>query len=125
MTAEDITLLSVANGPRGRDEMGRFLTGHGVRSPGRPRRVAEAEIHAALDAAMPPAEVIERVAQAVRAREPWAIQLWLAYRWGRPVERVDADVYGVGVGLLGLLQDVHASLPQAEDVPALPPAPSE
>lgn len=54
---------------------------------GRKPRATESEIEAALEKAMPSADVLSKLADAVARREGWAIQLYLAYKWGRPVEK--------------------------------------
>ena len=61
-----------------------------VRRGGRPGR-RQAAIRAALEAGMPTAEVIAALRDAVRDGSNWAITLWLAYAWGRPVPGSDDD----------------------------------
>lgn len=46
-------------------------------------------IRSALEAGMPTTEVIAALRDAVREGSHWAIALWLAYAWGRPVPRGD------------------------------------
>jgi hypothetical protein len=55
-----------------------------VRRGGRPGR-SQSAIRSALEAGMPTAEVIAALRDAVRDGSHWAITLWLAYAWGRPV----------------------------------------
>ncbi len=78
----------------GRDENGQFAKGNkasvGNHGGGRKRREEEDAIKAALDAALPTADVVKKLASAVKRGQAWAIQLWLAYRWGKPLERVEA-----------------------------------
>lgn len=57
------------------------------KSSGRKPRAQEDEIKRALEKAMPSAEVLEKLGDAIRKREGWAIQLYLAYHWGKPVEK--------------------------------------
>lgn len=54
---------------------------------GRRRRAEEDEIKAALDVAMSVKDVVDRLKASVQKDMDWAIALWLAYRWGRPIER--------------------------------------
>lgn len=54
---------------------------------GRKRAEDEENIRAALSAVLPIDTVLQAFAKAVKHRESWAVTLWLAYLWGRPVER--------------------------------------
>lgn len=72
----------------GRDANGRYVAGH-AGNGGRKRRTEEEEIKRALDAALPLDKVLEKLAGAVKRQEGWAITLWLAYHWGKPIERVE------------------------------------
>jgi len=76
-----------------RDEKGKFVKGH-EKIGGRKSRTAESEIIAALDNAIPLAHVLEKLAQAIRDREDWAIKLYLAYAWHLPTQPVQNDVSG-------------------------------
>lgn len=49
-------------------------------------------IKRALRARLPDAEVINSLACAVQSQEKWAIELWLGYIFGRPVERSRLDI---------------------------------
>ena len=42
-----------------------------------------------LDKAMPLTDVVARLAECAARKQPWAITLWLAYRWGKPIERIE------------------------------------
>ena len=54
---------------------------------GRKPRVAEEQIRAALEKAAPEQDVLKKLAAAIEQGEAWAITLYLAYMWGKPVER--------------------------------------
>ncbi len=77
---------------------------------GRKSRAEEEEIKAALNAEMPISEVVKRLAQCVLRRQSWAIQLWLAYMWGRPKERVDADITSRTETLSAVLVSIQNAL---------------
>lgn len=75
-----------------RDETGRLKPGSVLNPNGRKPRVADdATIHDALERAVPLATVLAKLAEGVRKRESWAIKLYLAYRWGNPVDNIDAN----------------------------------
>ena len=76
-----------------RDEKGRFGKNNGG-GPGRPRKTEEREIIAALDKAIPIAEVLGKLAAAVKNGEDWAIKLYLAYAWHLPTQPVQNDISG-------------------------------
>ena len=57
------------------------------KNPGRKRKEEEDVIKAALDAACPRKEVLDALALKAKAGEGWAVALYLAYDWGKPVER--------------------------------------
>ena len=69
-----------------RDEKGRFGKGNGG-GPGRPRKAAEQEIKTALRNALSDEKVIGKLADKVMLGEDWAITLWMAYLYGKPVQR--------------------------------------
>ena len=70
-----------------RDEKGKFVKGHGAIGGGRKPRAAEQEIKTALRNAMPDADVVDMLASKVRDGEDWAITLWMAYLYGKPVQK--------------------------------------
>ncbi len=72
-----------------RDEQGRFPKGVSGNPSGRPRKAEQDEINSLLDKALPLAKVVPLLAECVKRKQPWAITLWLAYRWGKPIERVE------------------------------------
>lgn len=76
-----------------RDEKGKFVKGHKGLG-GRPTHKQESEIVAALDKAIPLGDVLEKLAQAVRMGEDWAIKLYLAYTWHLPTQPVQNDISG-------------------------------
>ena len=87
-----------------RDKSGRFTAGHSAyRSGGRKRRTQEEEIKTALAQAKPRPDVLKKLGEAIERRESWAISLYLAYDWGRPVER--HEVSGAGGDPLAILID--------------------
>jgi hypothetical protein len=67
-----------------------------VKNPGRKTRTEEEEIKAALRNAVPEADVLASLAAACKRKESWAVTLYLAYLWGKPVERVDLAGEGGG-----------------------------
>ena len=71
------------------DEARRMASLVKTHNGGRKRKAEEDEIRKALDDALPMSDVLARLKECVRSRQPWAITLWLAYRWGRPVERAE------------------------------------
>ncbi len=74
---------------------GRFLKGHGVRSPGRPRRETEAEYIGLIIAECTPAKwrkIIERAIEDATNGDHKA-RTWLSnYICGRPAERLEIDM---------------------------------
>lgn len=54
---------------------------------GRKRKEDEDKIKAALDEACPRKGVLDALALKAKAGESWAVALYLAYDWGKPVER--------------------------------------
>lgn len=79
----------------GRKKNGQFDSGNRLqRNGGRKPRADEEQIKAALDKAMPKDDVLKKLAAAIDAGEAWAITLYLAYMWGKPVERQEHDVNG-------------------------------
>jgi hypothetical protein len=61
---------------------------------GRKPRTEEQEIIAALDAAIPLADVLDKLRRAVLKGEDWAVKLYLAYYWHLPTQR--NEVTGAG-----------------------------
>ncbi len=96
------------------DERGKFKKGN-PGGPGRKRRADEDAIKAALDAALPTSEVVAKLVECVKRRESWAVQLWLAYRWGKPTERIDLDATSNGQTLNALLGQVRGALTAEDD----------
>lgn len=73
----------------GRKENGQFDKGNRLaRNGGRKPRAQEEQVKAALRKAITEQEVLDVLAAAIKRREGWAIQLYLAYMWGKPIERV-------------------------------------
>jgi hypothetical protein len=70
-----------------RDEAGKFVKGHGNIGGGRKPRVAEQEIKTALRKALPDADVISKLADAVMEGKDWAIIRWLEYLYGKPIQK--------------------------------------
>ena len=78
-----------------RDNSGRFLPGHSVPGPGRPKRSEEAALLAVLDESLPPDKFKEHmnlcIAWAIEYKSPKLLmQLWqfrFAYTIGQPVQR--------------------------------------
>lgn len=72
-----------------RDKSGKFQPNHKpYRNGGRKPRAQEQEVKSALQKAIPEQDVLDILATAIRRREGWAVQLYLAYKWGKPIERV-------------------------------------
>ncbi len=72
----------------GRKQNGQFDSGNRLqRNGGRKPRTGEQEIKTALAQAKPRVRVLEKLAEAIERREAWAIQLYFAYDWGKPLER--------------------------------------
>ena len=69
------------------EQNGKFKQGNP--GGGRKRRADEEEIRAALVRAKPRARVLEKLGEAIERRESWAIALYLAYDWGKPIERTE------------------------------------
>ena len=66
--------------------------GEPSRNPkGRPRNEERNEINAMLDKAMPLTDVVARLAECTKHKQPWAVKLWLAYRWGEPIQRAEVS----------------------------------
>lgn len=100
----------------GRDENGRFTKGHKL-ATGRKPRTEEREIIAALDAAIPLAEVLDKLRRAIIRGEDWAIKLYLAYYWHLPTQPVKNDIDGQMKVLVVYDDDdytLEAPAPQAE-----------
>lgn len=76
-----------------RDTKGRFVKGH-AKMGGRKPRTEEQEIIAALDGAIPLADVLDKLRRAIIRGEDWAIKLYLAYYWHLPTQPVNNDVSG-------------------------------
>jgi hypothetical protein len=38
---------------------------------------------------MPLTDVVARLAECAQRKQPWAVKLWLAYRWGEPIQRAE------------------------------------
>jgi hypothetical protein len=75
-----------------RDSNGRLKPGSVLNAKGRPHRVIdEATITLALEGAVPLAVVLGKLAAAVRKGDMTAIRLYLSYRWGNPVDNIDAN----------------------------------
>jgi len=55
---------------------------------GRPKREKEETVYKLLDAQMPIADVLAKLAEEVKKRDLTAIKTWLAYRWGQPIEMI-------------------------------------
>lgn len=73
----------------GRKANGQFDKGNDAAvGKGRKPRAKEEETRAALQKAIPLQETLDFLAAAIRRREGWAIQLYLAYVLGKPIERV-------------------------------------
>jgi len=70
-----------------RDAKGMFVKGHGAIGGGRKPRAAEQEIKTALRNALPDEDVIAVLASKVKDGEDWAITLWLAYLYGKPIQK--------------------------------------
>ena len=70
-----------------RDDKGKFVKGHGPVGGGRKPRAAEQEIKTALRNALSDEKVIGKLADKVMLGEDWAITLWMAYLYGKPVQR--------------------------------------
>ena len=64
-----------------------FVKGHGAIGGGRKPRAAEQEIKTALRNALPDEDVIAVLASKVKDGEDWAITLWLAYLYGKPIQK--------------------------------------
>ena len=77
-----------------RDSSGRFISGHGVKSPGRPRREFEEKYVLALTSRTTAEDwqlIIDR-AIADAKRGDWRARQWLAdYIIGKPVQQLDID----------------------------------
>lgn len=69
------------------NENGRFKAGNP--GGGRKPRKTEEEVKRALEKAKPEADVLQKLAEAIDGRESWAISLYLAYKWGKPIERAE------------------------------------
>ena len=69
-----------------RDETGKFVKGHEAIG-GRKPKAAEQEIKAALRKALPDADVIAKLADAVMEGKDWAIIRWLEYLYGKPIQK--------------------------------------
>ena len=89
-----------------RDTNGRFVKGH-AKMGGRKPRTEEREIIAALDAAIPLAEVLDKLRRAVLKGEDWAVKLYLAYYWHLPTQPVknDVDMHGKVKITVNLIDD--------------------
>jgi hypothetical protein len=74
-------------------EKGKFVKGHKGMG-GRPPRTEEREIITALDKAIPIADVLGKLATAVKNGEDWAIKLYLAYHWHLPTQPVQNEITG-------------------------------
>lgn len=72
-----------------RDQNGRLKPGSILNPRGRPRKDEKDAVRAALNKAITSEDVVTCLAEAIRDREPWAITLYLAYDWGKPIEKVD------------------------------------
>jgi len=84
---------------------------------GRKPRTEEREIIAALDAAIPLAEVLDKLRRAVLKGEDWAVKLYLAYYWHLPTQPVKNDIDGQMKVLVVYDDDdytLEAPAPQAE-----------
>jgi len=70
------------------------VAGKGGARPGAGRKpkATENEIRSALHKAMLPSAVHSKWAEAIERAEPWAIQLYVAYDWGKPRERLDVGL---------------------------------
>jgi hypothetical protein len=75
-----------------RDANGRLKPGSILNAKGRPKRtIDEATITQALEGAVPLSVVLGKLAAGIRKGDMAAIRLYLAYRWGNPVDNVDAN----------------------------------
>lgn len=72
---------------------------------GRKPRVEEQEVKAALESAKPEVDVLKKLGEAIDRREGWAIQLYLAYKWGKPVEKHEMTGEDGGAVLIRWLTD--------------------
>ena len=55
-------------------------------------------------------KAVQKLVEAVEAAHPWAIELTLAYAWGKPTQHFEGDIGGVVI-------HVSTNLPRAPDDP--------
>ena len=70
-----------------RDGKGRFVAGHGIKG-GRPRKVEEQALTAALFKELPLSEAARILAEHARNGEQWAMKMFFEYAVGVPAQRV-------------------------------------
>lgn len=91
MRGDELNIISLSIHINGRvmvrDNKGQFVKGHGAIGGGRKPRAAEQEIKTALRNVLPDDVVVNKLAEQVRNGEDWAITLWMAYLYGKPVQK--------------------------------------
>jgi len=91
----------------GRDASGRFLPGHAIKSPGRPRKAVEERYLCILSQRVTPevfAKIVDKAAEQALEGDAKARE-WLSwYLIGKPTEYVAADLTSNGDGLADLFQ---------------------
>ena len=88
-----------------------------LRNGGRKPKTQEEEIARALNQALPTKDVVDKLAEAVKRRESWAVTLWFGYLWGKPIER--QELTGAGGAAIVLSWDNGDDEP--EDTIQAPP----
>lgn len=73
-----------------RDDNGRFPKGVSGNPNGRPRKSDEQALIEMMDAKVAPSDFWDVLAKAAKQGKPWAVTLWAAYRYGKPVETIRA-----------------------------------
>ena len=77
-----------------RDSKGRFVSGHNVKSPGRPTREHDAKYLKALSSNVSDQDWLEIIEACIKhaKRGDWRARQWLSdYLVGKPVQAVDID----------------------------------
>lgn len=104
----------------GRKQNGQFDKGNNLaRNGGRKPNKHEQEVRAALKKAIPPDEVLGYLADAVKRRQGWAIALYLAYFYGKPIERQEITGADGGALIVEYVNDWRGSAGTIEDQTAI------
>ena len=99
MGREGVSVPINAKTMRGRDDAGRFLPGHSIKSPGRPSKAKEAAVLAEVVGAVDEGKVASVINQLLN-HQSWraqaeGVKMYLGYTLGNPVKRIVQEQGGL------------------------------